>query len=74
MHTINLSANQTLLITNHGDEILYVDNVPVAGYKFGLGHFKNRQTNDGADYLEGIDDVLLMMPEEIESMWRNSDE
>ena len=37
-----LGANQTVLHTNHGDEVLYSYETPVAGFKRGIGHFKNR--------------------------------
>jgi hypothetical protein len=60
-----LSASQVLLITNHGDEILYSQEEPIAGFKLGLGFFKNRNWSEKIEYLKGIDDVTLLTSHQI---------
>lgn len=69
MELKRLSASQSLLITNHGDEVLYSQEEPVAGFKLGLGFFKNRNWGEPLDYLKDIDDVTLLTTEQIAALF-----
>jgi hypothetical protein len=68
-----LGSNQTLLITNHGYEILYSYETPVAGYSPILGWFKtskkySRTTNKHINkYLNG-NKACLLCPTDLEQM------
>lgn len=67
-----LGNGYTMLITNHGDEVIYLQETPVAGYKRGVGFFKNREFDSGeyvSDYLTGVDDVMLLMRVQIENLF-----
>lgn len=73
MRLKKLGSNQTLLITNHGAEILYSYETPVAGFSPDLGgYFKNSENYSQTtskhvnSYLKGIDKPILMSLEEIE--------
>ena len=68
MEIKRLNDGQELLVTNHGDEVLYSEGKPIAGYKWGIGFFKERNCGK-IEYLEGVDDVLLMSSEEIEGLF-----
>lgn len=77
MHIKPLGSNQTLLITNHGYEILYSYETAVAGYNPTLGlHFRttkrysNTTTKHINKYLAGRNAIALS-PEDIEQMGTN---
>jgi len=69
----SLSANATVLITNHGYEILYSYDVPVAGYSPVIGYFKSSEQHPKATvrhinkYLAG-DNAVALSSEQIESI------
>jgi hypothetical protein len=69
-----LGTNVTLLVTNHGYEILYSYETPVAGYSPLLGWFRTTQrysnttTRHINKYLEKQQDVINVSPEDIELM------
>lgn len=69
-----IASNMTLLITNHGYEIMYSYETPVAGYSPVIGYFKSRKfysnttSKHVVKYLDGIENVILLDPETIEMM------
>lgn len=71
-----LGANQSLLFTNHGDEILYSYGTPVAGYSKSLSsYWKDRKfySNTTSRHVnkyipEGMHPILLIS-EQIENMF-----
>ncbi|MGA1049236.1 MAG: hypothetical protein ACO3UU_14615 [Minisyncoccia bacterium] len=73
MKLIKLGNNETLLQTNHGYEILYSYETPVAGYSPLLGHFKTTEhysattTKHINKYLKG-NEAFLISPTDIERM------
>lgn len=77
MKTIELKANLALLLTNHGDEVLYSYGKAVAGKSHSLGYWKDGDTTSyhlaTADhvskYLEKKGNVLRLSIEQIESMF-----
>ena len=68
-----LGANQLLLLTNHGDEVLYSFETPVAGYLKNGGYFKTSKNYGVAaarhinSYLKHVIKVIELTPEEIEA-------
>lgn len=71
-----IGSNQTVLKTNHGDEILYSYETPVAGFNGKIGRWFKCSTKYSASssrhvnkYLQGIDNPLLLTPEEIENLF-----
>lgn len=75
-----LGANQVLLNTNHGDEILYSCDMPVAGYLLKGGYFKTTEKHGVAttrhinSYLKHALNVSELTPEEIALRWEYTDE
>lgn len=69
-----IGSNQTVLYTNHGDEVLYSYETPVAGFKRGLGWFKTSEKYSVTTsrhinkYLDGRE-ALELSPESIEEMF-----
>lgn len=77
-----LGSNQTLLITNHGDEVLFSYETPVAGLSHKIGWFRNnhiysKTTNKHINkYLNknvGKNNVSLLTLIEIEIMFLSGD-
>jgi len=74
MRLNKLGQNQNLLETNHGHEILYSYNCPVAGFSPGIGYFKTTKFYSTTTskhinkYLEGIENVSTINQEDIELM------
>ena len=71
-----IGSNQTLLTTNHGDEVLYSYETPVAGYSRALAvHYKTdawystSTTRHVNKYLAGVEHVVTFSPEDIERMF-----
>lgn len=70
-----IGSNQNLLTTNHGDEVLFSYETPVAGYSPRIGWFKNTKkyniTTSGHvnKYLQGVDTITRLSPEEIEVLF-----
>lgn len=71
MNIKHIKGNHRLLTTNHGDEILYSDVTPVAGFSPKIGYFRNsEETSDQvARYLLNIERVTDLLPIEIELMF-----
>ena len=75
MNVKPIGPNQTLLITNHGDEVLFSYSTAVAGRSHKLGWFRNSKkysvttSRHVNKYLDGIDNVTLLTPEEIDLMF-----
>ena len=69
-----IGSNQTLLLTNHGYEILYSYETAVAGYSPVIGWFKSNKNYSKTTskhvnaYLTNRVDIVLLTPEEIDYM------
>ena len=74
MNIRSIGSNQTLLTTNHGDEVLYSYETAVAGHHHTIGDFKtskrysNTTTKHINKYLNGVKAVVLS-PEQIEQLF-----
>jgi len=71
-----IGSNQTLLTTNHGDEVLYSYETPVAGYSRALSvhyktstHYSVTTTKHIDKYLKGVEHVMTFSPEDIERLF-----
>ena len=77
MKTIELKANLALLLTNHGDEVLYSYGKAVAGKSHTLGYWKDGDTtgyhaataDHVSKYLEKKGGVMRLSSEQIEDMF-----
>ena len=77
METYRTGPNQTILITNHNEVVLYSYNRPVAGFKPLVGYFRvAEKQNDFTEhyiklYLATTNKWVELMACEIELLWGN---
>lgn len=75
MQIKRLGSNQRLLLTNHGDEVLYSYEKAVAGFKLGIGWFRTYQKYSHTtskhinQYLNGRESVIVLSPQQIEELF-----
>lgn len=71
MNLQNVEENVKLLTTSHGDEVLYINEMPVAGYSSIEGWWKleGKYTKHISEYLKGAKLYNIITIEELENMF-----
>ncbi len=75
MNIKHLGDNVSLLTTNHGDEVLFSYEKPVAGFSPKIGWYKNSEkysvssSEHVIEYLKNVHKITRMTLQEIEMMF-----